>query len=462
MSQYAPIFNAQRAYFYEGHTLSVDFRLSQLEKLLAVVSANEARCYEAIGKDLQKSPFETYETELAMLYNDIHYFLKNLPKLAKTRKLGTNWLNFPAKTTTRPHPFGQACIIGPWNYPLQLVLIPLATAIAAGNTVILKPSELSPHCSGLIEELINKTFNPEYIKVIQGDAAVTTEILANPFDKVFFTGSTAVGSIITQNCAPYLPSITLELGGKSPCIVTANANIKEAAKKIVWGKLLNSGQTCIAPDYLLVEERVKADLLKALKKEATKRYGEHTHTSKDVSKIINARHYQRLVDLIPSQNVIFGGQHDEGSLKIDFTIIDHVQPEDKIMQSEIFGPLFPVQTFTKLTDVLPIVRQNADPLALYLFSDDKGEQKLITENLNFGGCTINDVIMHVTNPYAPFGGVGASGTGAYHAKHGFDDFSHHKPVLHKSSKALFDVPLRYAPYSARKFKMLKKVMTWLD
>lgn len=462
MNEYAETFAAQRNFYDSGATLKIDFRIAQLQKLLAAIKQHEQALYAAIATDLNKTAFETFETELSMAYKDIEYFIKKLPTLAKPKKLKTNQLNFPAKTWLRAHPYGQAYIVSPWNYPFQLTLVPLAACIAAGNTAIIKPSELSPNCSAVMTQLLNHVFAHEYIKSFEGDAETSNAILKNHFDKVFFTGSTAVGAMVATACAAYLPSISLELGGKSPCIVLKSANIKEAAKKIIWGKLLNSGQSCVAPDYILVQAEVKAELMEAMQQEARTRYGEHTHQNADLPKIINERHYQRIKNLIPQKGVVFGGEFDDDSHKIDFTLIDEVSVDDAIMQSEIFGPLMPVMAFNSLDEVLPIVRQHKNPLALYVFSEDKNQQEFLTANINFGGCTINDTMVHASNANAPFGGVGASGTGAYHGKAGFDDFSHYKPILRKSSLPIFDAPIRYVPYTEKKFKALKKIMAMLS
>lgn len=462
MQDYTSIFNSQRAFFNTGATLDVAFRIEQLTKLKQAIQNNEAKLYEAIAKDLNKSELETYICEIALFYKDVDLLIKKLPALAKTKKIKTNILNAPAKTTLRAHPYGQACIISPWNYPYQLTFMPLAASIAAGNTSVIKPSELSSHCTPLMAEILNQTFASDYVHCIEGGVDETTALLKNPFDKIFFTGSTQVGASIVKATADYLPSLTLELGGKSPCIVFDDANIKQAAKKIVWGKMLNSGQSCTAPDYILVQESVKNDLIQAMIKEATARYGKSTLTSDDVPCIINERHYQRLKNLIPDENVVFGGHYDDEKRKIDFTLVDNITPDHPLMQSELFGPMMPVICFKDMDAVLSVVRKNPNPLALYVFTESQSVSDSITSTLNFGGATLNDTMVHVTNPNVPFGGVGASGVGAYHGVHGFNDFSHFKPVMKKSSLALLDIPLRYAPYTKFKLKQLKRIMSFLN
>lgn len=448
------ILKKQRCYFRSLYTRDLAFRKDHLRNLKQLLQSNEAALHEAIHADFGKSAFDNYATELAIIYKDIDFYLKHLDRLAQPKKVRTNLANLPGSSYIISEPLGNTLIIGAWNYPYQLSLAPAVAAIAAGNTCIIKPSELPANTARLMAKLINSAFPAELIYVVEGGVEETTALLQERFDKIFFTGSPRVGRIVYEAAAKNLTPVTLELGGKSPVIVTKNAQIEIAAKRIVWGKFLNAGQTCIAPDYILVEKDVEEKLIQALI-EKIKAFN-YSEDASHYTKIINAHHTERLIGLIDPSKVAFGGQFNKELRYIEPTILRDVTREDAIMQEEIFGPILPIMSYTKLDEALLSIRLDEKPLAAYLFSDDQNEQALFMSNISFGGGCINDVVMHIANEYLPFGGVGQSGIGSYHGDQGFATFSHQKSVL---KKATWGEPnLKYPPYSSSKLGWIKRLL----
>lgn len=448
-------FEIQKKYFYQGHTLPYEFRAEALHKLMKVIQKYENEIMEALKNDLGKSEFEAYTNEIGILYLEIKHSLKNLKKWMKSRDITLEIFLQPGKGKIYSEPYGNTLIIAPWNYPFQLLIAPLIAAIAAGNTAILKPSELSPATEKIAEKIIREIFDERFIKVIKGGVDETTELLKLPFDKIFFTGSVPVGKIVMKAAAKHLTPITLELGGKSPTIVHKDANLKFAANKIVWGKFNNAGQTCVAPDYLLVHKDVEKELIENIKKTIKDFYGENPKTSEDYGRIINRRHTERLEKLIDPKKVIIGGQVNFEEKYIAPTIMAGVTLEDKIMEDEIFGPILPVMTYEHLEEVIKIIRGFSKPLALYLFTNSSQVEKHIMEKVTFGGGGINTTILHVASGQLPFGGVGQSGMGSYHGKAGFLEFSHKKSVLKQPSN--FDFGITY-PGKKISLKWIKKIM----
>lgn len=449
------IVKAQKDFFNSNKTKDVSFRIAQLKKLKQGIKENENNLYNAIFKDFKKSKFETYTTELSIIYHELDIAIANVKRWSKRIKVATNLSNLPAKSFIIPEPLGTTLVIAPWNYPIQLAFAPAIAAMAAGNTVIIKPSEITQHCSKIIVKIINSIFENKYLAVVQGGITETTLLLKQKFDKIFFTGSTVVGKIVYQAAAKNLTPVILELGGKSPTFVLEDCHIKITAKRIVWAKFLNAGQTCIAPDYLLVHHRIEAQLLTAIKNEITKYYQKKS-ISENFNCIVNENHFKRLSELIPKENIFFGGQTIEENRYISPTIVTKVTFKDPLMQDEIFGPILPVLTFTNLDDAIALVKENEKPLACYIYGKNKQHINKILNELSFGSGAINESVMHLTNSNLPFGGVGASGFGSYHGKFGFEAFSHYKSILSKPT--WFELPLKYAPYSIKKLKILKKLL----
>lgn len=444
----------QRTFFQSGETQLVTFRIQQLTTLKQVIQAAEAQILEALAADLRKPAFEAMG-ELLGVVAEINYALKHLRQWVKPQRIATPPLVWPATAKIQAQPLGVVLIIGPWNYPLQLTLIPLVGAIAAGNCAILKPSELAPHTSEVISKLISQHFDSRYIQVIEGGIDTSQALLAEPFDHIFFTGSTAVGKQVMVAAAQHLTPVTLELGGKSPCIVDVDVPLELAARRIAWGKFINAGQTCIAPDYLLVHRQIKADFLVALQKAICDFYGENPASSPDYSRIISAKHFDRLVKLLETSQIVAGGETNASDRYIAPTIVDAVSWSDPIMQDEIFGPILPVLEYDQLAEAIAAINQRPKPLALYLFSNDRQHQNQVLQATSSGGVCINDTIMHVVTPVLPFGGIGASGMGRYHGKASFDTFSNYRSVMSRPFQ--LENPLRYAPYG-NKLKWLKRLM----
>lgn len=434
----------QRKFFLDQKTKDVGFRIESLKKLKNAIIKYEDAIYDALKKDLNKPKFEAYTTEIGFVLEEISYHLKHLKKWAKPTKVRTDLVNFYSRSYIVHEPFGVVLIIAPWNYPFQLLIDPLIGAISAGNCIMLKPANYSKNVTNVIVNMINETFDREYISVYTGGREAIQEILDHRFDYIFFTGSTYLGRIVMEKASRYLTPVSLELGGKSPCIVEDDANLDVAARRIVFGKLLNAGQTCIAPDYLFVNSRIKGQLIEKIKKCITLSYGDNPKLSPDYGRIINDAQFKKLKGLLETGKIIFGGQTDERERYIAPTIMDNVKPDDPIMQEEIFGPIFPIMEYNNLDEVIHFVNSREKPLAFYFFTSSRKKEKMVLSQTTSGGGCINDTMVHLTNPRMPFGGVGNSGMGAYHGKFSFDTFSHHRSILAKTT--LFDIPLRYPPY----------------
>jgi len=451
---YADILQQQKTFFNTHATKDLDFRKAQLQKLKKLVKSNEKLLYDAIYQDFGKSEFETFGTEISFIYKDIDYYLKNLKSFAKPKSVLTNIVNQMGSSKIVFEPLGNCLVIGAWNYPYQLTLTPVIAAIAAGNTCMIKPSELPENTMKAMAKLINENFDPQFLYVVEGGVEETTAILKLRFDKIFFTGSPRVGKIVYKAAAEHLTPVTLELGGKSPAFVTEKADLQIAAKRIVWGKFINAGQTCVAPDYLYVAENIKAKFLKVLIEEIKKR--NYTDNVDHYCKIINERNFDRLEKMIDREKVVFGGETNREKRYISPTVLDNVTWDDAVMQEEIFGPILPILTYKNLETAMQTVVEGEKPLSAYLFSNDAKEQELFTEKLSFGGGCINDTLMHLSNDRLPFGGVGNSGIGHYHGKFGFIAFSHQKAILKKSN--YLEPELKYPPYSDAKLNILKKLL----
>ncbi len=471
----------QRRYFQQGNTHSLEFRREMLNKLYTAIIANQDKIAAALQKDLGKSTTETITTEIGPVLSEIRQLHKSLAKYMKPKKRRNTLVNFGAKSRIYSEPYGNVLIIGPWNYPFQLAMGPLAGAIAGGNTVILKPSELSEHTSNVIFDIIKATFESSYIATILGGIDETTLLLNQRFDMIFFTGSPAVGSIVMSAAAKHLTKVVLELGGKSPCIVDATANIELAAKRIAFAKLINAGQTCVAPDYLLVQNTVKDQFIAAYKRAVDVMFETTPNTHGDFGHIINQRHFNRLSAYLSNGKILYGGHVDAAKLHIDPTLIDIGTAKSlrgdqsanattrgdqsanatnssdlPIMNDEIFGPILPLITFEDINEIFPIIANNPDPLALYLFTENQALQDRIVARVPFGGGAINDALMHLTNEHLPFGGRGTSGMGAYHGAKSFDAFTHQKSVLH--SPTWFDLSLKYPPFKEKQLPLVKRIL----
>lgn len=452
--EFAKIFLSQKEFFNTHQTKDVAFRKETLLKLKDILRGNEQRLYEAIYKDFRKGSFDTFLTELNLVYKEINYFIKNLDKLTKPKKVNTALSLQPGHSRIYADPLGVTLVIGAWNYPYQLTLVPMVTAIAAGNTCVVKPSELPENTMHLLAELINTNFPSHYLYVAEGRIPETTELLKLRWDKIFFTGSPKVGQIVYEAAAKNLVPVTLELGGKSPAIVTKTANLEVAAKRIVWGKFLNGGQTCIAPDYLLVEESIKDKFLKLLKDKIAEI--DYSDGAEHYTSIINKRNYDRILGLINPDKIFYGGKHNEETLYIEPTVLANVTHDDTVMQEEIFGPVLPVLSFKNYDEALEKIIDGEKPLAAYLFTNNDDEKDKLLNRVSFGGGCINDTLMQITSDYLPFGGVGNSGIGHYHGEFGFLTFSHQKSVIEKTTWGESD--WKYPPYSDKKMKWLKRVM----
>ncbi|MDZ7716680.1 MAG: aldehyde dehydrogenase [Balneolaceae bacterium] len=455
MTDIQNIVEKQHRFFKSGKTKDTSFRLRQLKKLKRILQENEQEIFDALDNDFKKPAYETYATELGILYMEINHLTGNLEKWAKPQKVSGSIINFPSTNYIYSEPYGVSLVIGAWNYPLQLSLNPVLGSIAAGNCTIIKPSELAPNTSSLLAEIINKRFDEGYLKVVEGAAETTQALLSEPLDHIFFTGSTRVGKIIMKAAAEQLTPVTLELGGKSPAIVDKTADIHSTAKRIAWGKFVNAGQTCVASDYVYVHESVKESFLKTLKEEITKFYGSDPKKSPDYARIINEDHFNRLKQFLNNGNMYMGGPNNEEELYIAPTILTDITWDDPIMQEEIFGPILPILSFGNMDEVIDTLQDKPKPLALYIFSEDAKNQQKIISSLSFGGGCINDTVAHLGNHNLPFGGIGNSGIGNYHGKASFDTFSHQKSIMEKTT--WFDNPLRYPPYNGA-LKWLKKLI----
>jgi acyl-CoA reductase-like NAD-dependent aldehyde dehydrogenase len=451
------IAQVQRDFFATNRTKEIAFRKTQLKKLKALIEDNEDAIVEVLHKDLHKHEFESYATEIGFVLVDLDKTIASLKSWAAPKKVKTPLFMQVASSKIQSEPYGNTLIIAPWNYPVQLLIAPLIGAIAAGNTAILKPSEYAQHTSALFTRLLNNAFDENYIKVIEGAVTETQFLLEEKFDYIFFTGSTNVGKIVYQAAAKHLTPVTLELGGKSPCIVDNDIHLERTAKRIVWGKFVNVGQTCIAPDYLLVNERIKAALVKKIQFYIKEFFGDNPQQSDSLGRIINERHFDRLIGYLENGKIITGGQHDKSDRYIAPTLLDKVNLDSPVMEEEIFGPILPIIEYNNLREAIDFIKARPKPLALYIFSkNDKKIDRILSETSSGGAC-INDTLMHIANPHLPFGGVGQSGIGAYHGQSSFDLFSHQKSVLHRSF--MVEEPIRYAPYKLKR-SWLKKLMDW--
>ena len=444
----------QRLFFNSHTTKDIHHRIQQLECLEKTLNSNIEILDKAIYDDFKKSSFENYLTEIGIVLHDIKQAKRKLSRWSSKKRVKTNFANFPATSYTIAEPFGVTLIISSWNYPYHLSLAPVVAAIAAGNTVILKPSEIAAKTSFVLATILNQAFDSRFLKVIEGGVQETTELLKQKFDKIFFTGSTRVGKIIYKAAAVHLTPVTLELGGKSPVFITSDANIKMAAKRIVWGKYLNAGQTCIAPDYVYIDTRVCKAFMQAAISEIKK--ANYAFKNENYVQIIDEGNFDRLTSLLNCSNIYFGGQSDRAKRYIAPTVLNDVNFNDPIMQEEIFGPLLPVLTFSDLDQAIANVNKMPSPLACYVFTSDKKVKKKIINEIAFGGGAINDSIMHISNPNLPFGGVGSSGFGRYHGKEGFNSFSNFKSILDKPT--WFELSLKYAPYTQKKLAIIKKLL----
>ena len=443
----------QQAFFKSGKTLDIKTRLDYLKKLKLAIKNNEEKIANAIHLDLGKSSTEAYMCEIGLALSEITYFQKNLKKFAKDKVVLTPLTNFHSKSIIKSVPWGNVLIISPWNYPFLLAIEPLVDAISAGNTVILKPSAYSPNTSKIVKEIVESVFDKEYVAVVTGGREENQHLLKMKFDYIFFTGSQNVGKEVLRCASENLTPVSLELGGKSPCIVDETANIELSAKRIVFGKFLNCGQTCVAPDYIYCHKDIKDKLIVEIKKQIKLQFGENPLENADYGKIINEKHFNRLIGLIDENKVVVGGKSSNEKLKIEPTVLDNISFDDRVMQEEIFGPILPIMTYENLDEIIDIIESRPHPLALYIFSSNKENIKKATTRIRYGGGCVNDVVVHLATPEMPFGGFGASGMGNYHGKFGFDTFSHKKSILDK--KTWFDLPMRYQPYNKLYSKLLK-------
>ncbi len=443
----------QREFFESGKTLQTDYRKEALKKLQKCIKNHEKEIHEAIWKDLGKSDTESYMCETGLSMSELSYMLSHLERFAAEKRVHTPLAQFCSRSYEKPSPYGVVLIMSPWNYPFMLTMEPLIDALSAGNTVILKPSAYSPNVSEMIREIISECFPENYVATVTGGRAENTELLQQKFDYIFFTGSKAVGKEVMRQASEHLTPVTLELGGKSPCIVEKSANIPLAAKRIVFGKFLNCGQTCVAPDYIYCDPTVKEELIKELEVQIGKQFGTDPLGNKNYGKIINEKHFNRIKGLIEPQKVVIGGGDDPDSLKIAPTVMDEVTFEDPVMQEEIFGPVLPVLTYNSLDSAIMKINSMEHPLALYLFTKDKKVEKKVLSECGFGGGCVNDVVIHLASSELSFGGFGESGMGSYHGRHGFRTFSHYKSIVDK--KTWIDMPMRYQPYRPAYEKLIR-------
>ena len=441
------ILEEQRKFFLSGETLPIKFRKQMLKKLYASVVFHKEEILSALTSDLGKSDFEGFMCEVGLSLTEISYMIKNVKKFAKEKTVVTPLAQFASRSYKKPCPYGNTLIMSPWNYPFLLSIEPLANAIAAGNTAILKPSAYSPATSNVIEKILSECFEKKFVAVVTGGRQENAALLEQKFDFVFFTGSQAVGKEVLRHTAENLTPAILELGGKSPCIIDSSAKIRLAAKRVVFGKYLNCGQTCVAPDYILCHNDIKDEFVKEVKIQIEKQYGKNPLENSDYGKIINQKHFERVSSLINAEKVVHGGKTNPQTQQIEPTVLDNVTWEDAVMQEEIFGPIMPILTFENLDQVIADLQKKQKPLALYFFSQNKKNIKAVTEKVSYGGGCINDTIIHLATSEMGFGGVGESGMGSYHGKTGFDAFSHTKSIVDK--KTWMDLPMRYQPYDRK-------------
>lgn len=453
---FSKLTEAQKQFFETGRTRDLAFRICQLQLLADAMRKNETVLEEALKKDLGKSVFESYATEIGFVLADIRYTIQNLQKWSAPKRVGTPLYLFPGKSKIQKEPYGSVLILGPYNYPVQLLAEPLIGAIAAGNCAVLKPSELTPHVSKAMYQIVHSTFKEEYIACVEGGVEVNQELLSQKFDYIFFTGSERVGRIVMKAAAENLTPVTLELGGKSPVIIEKTANIKEAARRIAWGKLMNAGQTCVAPDYVLVDESRKQQFLTEMKNAFFHLYGKEIKKNPHFGRIVNERHMERLQKILEqdAKYLFCGGEADALQRYIEPAILDLGKDQNAAsMQEELFGPILPVLSYHKLEDAVRFVNKRAKPLALYLFTKKRSAERFVLERVSSGGVCVNDTISHLINPDLPFGGVGASGMGQYHGKYSFDTFTHEKSVFYKPAD--WNLPVCYPPFTKGKMNLVK-------
>lgn len=455
---FAPKYQLMLDFFNSKNTLPVQYRIEQLKKLRTAIQNNESLIVQALQSDLRKPEFECYGSEISLIYADIDDTIKSIKGWTEPKRVPTPALHAIASSFIYQNPYGLVLIIAPWNYPFLLSFTPLIGAISAGNCVVLKPSEIAPESSKIITKIIREAFNERYIASVEGGVLETQDLLKQKWNYIFYTGNTQVGKIIYQKAAETLTPVTLELGGKNPCFVDESANIALSAKRIMWGKLMNAGQTCVAPDYILVHENVKNQLVNELKKSIQSFYSEHAMNSNDYCKIINEKHFERLSKMLTDANILYGGKVNKETFMIEPTLIDTVTWDSTCMQEEIFGPILPIFTYSNLHDAINQVRTKPKPLASYIFSNSNKNIETVLQEVTSGGAGVNEVVMHISSKYLPFGGVGDSGIGAYHGNASFHTFSHSKSVLKKSN--IIDVPVRYAPYKLP-ISIVKKLFAFL-
>lgn len=447
------ILQQQNHFFSSGKTIPAEFRLKQLESLKEAMIRHEADLAAALKEDLGKSRMESYMCEIGLTLSELTWMQKHLRSLMRSKRVSTPAAQFAAKSFRSPSPYGTVLIMSPWNYPVLLTLDPLIDAIAAGNTAVVKPSAYAPCTFDVMKTMIEECFPKHYVAVVDGGRAENQALLQQRFDMIFFTGGKTVGREVLRHAAEYLTPVTLELGGKSPCIVDSTAKIRLAAKRIVFGKYLNCGQTCVAPDYILCDKRIRDELITAILAEIEKQFGKEPLKNPNYGKIINEKHFERILGLINGEKLVYGGQSEPESLRIAPTVLNNITWDDAVMGEEIFGPLLPILTFDTLDEALDTVESHPHPLALYFFSEDKAAQKKVLDTCRFGGGCINDTIIHLATSDMPFGGVGESGMGSYHGRVGFETFSHYRSIVNK--KTWMDLPIRYQKYTRLKEKMLR-------
>ena len=450
------MFETQRAYYQGGATQSYEARRRALDRLLQGLEEHEDKLLKALQQDLGKAPFEGYMSEIGMVREELHWHRRHLKKMMRPRRVSTPLAQFPSRSFRSPHPRGLVLVMAPWNYPVQLSLSPLVGAVAAGNCVVLKPSNDAPHTAQAMANLLRQCFDPGQVAVVLGGRAENQALLDLPFDHIFFTGGETVGRLVLEKAARHLTPVTLELGGKSPCIVAKDADLSLAARRIVFGKFLNAGQTCVAPDYLLVDRSVMQPLLDCLEQQIRQAFGEDPLRCPEYPRIVNDKHFERLRGLLEHGTIRMGGRWDAQQRRIEPTMLVDVRPDDPVMQQEIFGPLLPVLPYDTVEQAIRFVADRPHPLALYLFTQEKSVQQEILEKLQFGGGCINDTIIHLATTHMPFGGVGRSGMGAYHGQASFDTFTHYRSIMKKAT--WLDLPVRYHPYTEKKETTLRRVM----
>ena len=447
------ILQQQNHFFSSGKTIPAEFRLKQLESLKEAMIRHEADLAAALKEDLGKSRMESYMCEIGLTLSELTWMQKHLRSLVREKRVATPLAQFAAKSFRSPSPYGTVLIMSPWNYPVLLTFDPLIDAIAAGNTAVVKPSAYAPCTFNVMKTMIEECFPAHYVAVVDGGRAENQALLQQRFDMIFFTGGKTVGREVLRHAAEYLTPVTLELGGKSPCIVDSTAKIRLAAKRIVFGKYLNCGQTCVAPDYILCDKRIRDELITAILAEIEKQFGKEPLKNPNYGKIINEKHFERILGLINGEKLVYGGQSEPESLRIAPTVLNNITWDDAVMGEEIFGPLLPILTFDTLDEALDTVEAHPHPLALYFFSEDKAAQKKVLDTCRFGGGCINDTIIHLATSDMPFGGVGESGMGSYHGRVGFETFSHYRSIVDK--KTWMDLPIRYQKYTGLKEKMMR-------